>query len=40
VTAAWPDSALALDNGMPIGIAALGLILISDVPPVGWGSLP
>ena len=36
---AWPDSALALDNGQALGIAALGGILISDIPPVGWGAL-
>ncbi len=39
-TAGWPDAALALDNGEPLGIAALGFLLISDVPPLGWGSLP
>jgi len=38
-TAAYPDASLALDNGEPLGIAALGALLISDVAPLGWGSL-
>jgi hypothetical protein len=38
-TAAWPDAALALDNGQPLGIAALGILLTTDIPPLGWGSL-
>lgn len=37
-TAAWPDAALSLDNGEPLGIAALGLILFSETPPLGWGA--
>jgi len=39
-TAAWPDASLALDNGQALGIANLGIILISTTPPLGWGSLP
>jgi hypothetical protein len=39
-TAAWPDAALALDNGQPLGIATLGLLLTSTVPPLGWGAAP
>lgn len=39
-TAAWPDAALALDNGQPLGIATLGVLLTSDTPPLGWGALP
>src|SRR5262249_47916582 len=38
-TAAYPDAGLALDNGQPFGVGNLGLILISDAPPLGWGSL-
>jgi hypothetical protein len=38
-TAAWPDAALALDNGQPLGIATLGVILLSNTPPLGWGAL-
>jgi hypothetical protein len=38
-SAAYPDAGLALDNGEAVGIAALGILLISDVPPLGWGSL-
>jgi hypothetical protein len=37
-TTAYPDAGLALDNGQPLGIANLGLLLISDSPPLGWGS--
>jgi hypothetical protein len=37
-TAAYPDAGLALDTGEPLGISALGLLLISDTPPLGWGS--
>jgi hypothetical protein len=39
-TAAWPDASLALDNGQPLGIATLGVLLTSAAPPLGWGSLP
>jgi hypothetical protein len=39
-TAAWPDAALALDNGKALGVAALGVLLRTDAPPLGWGSLP
>ncbi len=39
-TAAWPDASLALDNGQALGIANLGVILLSNTPPLGWGSLP
>lgn len=38
-TAAYPDAALALDNGEVLGIRGLGGILISDTPPIGWGAL-
>ena len=38
-TAAWPDASLALDNGQPLGIGNLGIILISNAPPVGWNAL-
>jgi len=37
-TAAYPDAGLALDNGQPVGVAALGVLLISDTPPLGWGA--
>jgi hypothetical protein len=37
-TAAWPDAALALDNGQPLGIANLGILLISTTPPLGWAA--
>ena len=37
-TAAYPDAALALDNGQALGVANLGLLLISDTPPLGWGA--
>ncbi len=39
-TSAWPDASLALDNGQPLGVATLGFLLISNTPPLGWGSLP
>ncbi len=39
-TSAWPDSALALDNGELLGVGSLGAILIDDTPPFGWGALP
>jgi hypothetical protein len=39
-TAAWPDAALALDNGQPLGIANLGVLLISTAPPLGWAAQP
>lgn len=38
-TAAWPDSALALDNGQPLGIATLGVLLVSNSGPLGWNAL-
>jgi hypothetical protein len=38
-TAAYPDAGLALDNGQPLGVAALGALLISGTPPLGWNSL-
>lgn len=37
-TAAYPDAGLALDNGEALGVAALGVLLISDAPPLGWGA--
>ncbi len=37
-TAAYPDAGLALDNGEALGVATLGALLISDVPPLGWGA--
>lgn len=37
-TAAYPDAGLALDSGGSLSIAALGILLISDTPPLGWGS--
>ena len=39
-TSAWPDAALALDTGAPISIVILGGLLTSDVPPLGWHSIP
>ena len=39
-TAAWPDAALAIDNGQPLGIAALGALLTSTTPPFGWSAKP
>ena len=39
-TAAWPDASLALDNGLPLGIANLGILLTSTAPPLGWGATP
>jgi len=39
-TAAWPDSALALDNGQLFGIATLGNFFTSSTPPDGWGAVP
>ncbi len=38
-SAAYPDAGLALDNGQLLGISGLGVILISDDPPLGWGAL-
>ena len=38
-TAAWPDASLALDNGELLGIANLGVLLISAGPPLGWDAL-
>ncbi|MEO8602292.1 MAG: pectin acetylesterase-family hydrolase [bacterium] len=37
-TAAYPDAGLALDNGQPLGVAALGALVVSDTPPFGWGA--
>jgi hypothetical protein len=37
-TAAYPDAGLALDNGQTVGVRNLGILLISDDPPLGWGS--
>jgi hypothetical protein len=37
-TAAYPDAALALDNGQALGVGNLGVLLLSDTPPVGWGA--
>ncbi len=37
-TAAYPDAGLALDNGEALGVANLGVLLFTDVPPVGWGA--
>jgi hypothetical protein len=39
-SSAWPDSALALNNGELIGIGSLGLILLSETPPAAWASRP
>lgn len=39
-TAAFPDAGLALDNGEPVGVAALGSVVINGPPPMGWGSRP
>jgi hypothetical protein len=38
-TAAYPDAGLALDNGEQLGVRNLGLLLIADTPPLGWGAL-
>ncbi len=38
-TAAWPDSALALNNGELIGVAGLGIVMLSNTPPSGWDAL-
>jgi len=38
-TAAWPDSALALNNGEVVGIGGLGILLLADSGS-GWASLP
>ncbi len=37
---AWPDAALALDNGNPLGIANLALLVIPNSPPLGWAAGP
>jgi hypothetical protein len=37
-TTAYPDAGLALDNGEALGVANLGILLIADTPPLGWGS--
>ena len=37
-TAAYPDAALALDNGEALGVRGLGAIVASDTPPIGWGA--
>lgn len=37
-TAAYPDAGLALDNGEALGVATLGVLLINDTPPLGWGA--
>ena len=39
-TTAWPDAALALDNGSPLGLKSLAAIVIPDNPPLGWASGP
>jgi hypothetical protein len=39
-TTAVPDSGLSLDNGQPIGVAALGIIAQSPAPPLGWNTRP
>jgi hypothetical protein len=36
-TTALPDSGLGLDNG-GIGVRVLGNLIVSDVPPAGWGT--
>jgi hypothetical protein len=38
-TSAWPDASLALDNGQALGLGNLGIILISNVAPLGWNAL-
>jgi hypothetical protein len=38
-TAAYPDAALALDNGQVFGLRGLGGIVISETAPIGWGAL-
>lgn len=37
-TAAYPDAGLALDNGEALGVRALGALLISGTPPLGWAA--
>jgi hypothetical protein len=37
-TAAYPDAALALDNGEALGVRGLGAIVASDTRPIGWGA--
>lgn len=39
-SSAWPDSALALNNGELIGIGSLGLILLNETPPAAWAARP
>ena len=39
-TTAFPDAALALDNGQVLGIGNLALLVIPATPPLGWGSGP
>jgi len=39
-TSAWPDAALALDNGELLGVGNLGLILLSETPPAAWAARP
>lgn len=38
-SAAYPDAALALDNGQALGVRGLGAIAGSTTPPLGWGAL-
>ena len=38
-TAAYPDAALALDNGEALGVRGLGAIAGSSTPPLGWGAM-
>jgi hypothetical protein len=37
-TVAYPDAALALDSGGTISVAALGALLVSNDPPLGWSA--
>ena len=37
-TTAWPDAALALDNGEALGVGNLGIILIANTG-IGWNAL-
>jgi hypothetical protein len=39
-TTAAPDSGLGLDNGELIGVSGLGIVMISQTAPLGWGSRP
>ncbi len=38
-TSSWPDAALALDSGTGFSIGNLGILLLSNQAPLGWGAL-